>query len=322
MKTKAITEGALISAIAVILALLCYYVPFMIILYIFIPVPIVVLALRQGMPPAVLSSIAASFILFFLIDAMTALTFALYLVLVGCSLGWCYWKKKDGPVRMGVAYGSVLVTITVVLIVYQVTTGVAYVDELVKEFTAIGSQTVQTYQTMGVFTADQLSQISSTMDQLMHNIGLIFPSAFLMAPFMVGWALVVMTDTVLKRTGHSIVPLNKLSHWQAPTSLKGFLLIIITFVLVVQVFQISAVPEIYKVTLMEIATFGYGVMGLSFIFWFIYRNKPKENMGVKTLIVILTVLVSPIMTIVTMIGVVDMYTSLRKVIIMKDGEKK
>ncbi len=106
--------------------------------------------------------------------------------------------------------------------------------ELVKEFTAIGSQTVQTYQTMGVFTADQLSQISSTMDQLMHNIGLIFPSAFLMAPFMVGWALVVMTDTVLKRTGHSIVPLNKLSHWQAPTSLNGFLLIIITFVLVVQ----------------------------------------------------------------------------------------
>ena len=33
-------------------------------------------------------------------------------------------------------------------------------------------------------------------------------------------------------------------------------------------------------------------------------------------------LVSPIMTIVTMIGVVDLYTSLRKVIIMKDGEKK
>ena len=48
----------------------------------------------------------------------------------------------------------------------------------------------------------------------------------------------------------------------------------------------------------------------------------NRGLQVKTLIVILTVLVSPIMTIVTMIGVVDLYTSLRKVIIMKDGEKK
>lgn len=65
MKTKAITEGALLCALTVLLSLLCYYVPLMIILYIFIPVPMVVLAKRQDMRTTVVSSLAASAILFF-----------------------------------------------------------------------------------------------------------------------------------------------------------------------------------------------------------------------------------------------------------------
>ncbi|MDD2413821.1 MAG: DUF2232 domain-containing protein [Eubacteriaceae bacterium] len=322
MKTKAITEGALLCALTVLLSLLCYYVPLMIILYIFIPVPMVVLAKRQDMRTTVVSSLAASAILFFFIDMMSGLTFAFYLIIVGCGLGYCYKKQQSGFMKMATAYMGIFITLIAFLIVFQMLSGVSFIATLSKDFTTISEQVLQTYQSTGIFSADQMTTLTNSVGQIVTELKLMIPSAFLMAPFFVGWAICIGCDTILKKIKSQNVPLQPVSQWQAPRSLKNILLVLALFLLIVQFAGIEAVPQIYVVTLIEITTLIYGVMGLSFVFWMINRKKDHEVMGWKILIVIVVLIIPMATTILAMIGILDGYTSLRAAIVMKDGEKK
>lgn len=322
MNVRSITEGGLICAIAVILALLCYYVPFMILLYIFIPVPIVVLTKRRGLRPAVIASIAASVLLFCFIDAMSALTYALYLVLVGCTIGWCYYKEKDGFIRLGVGYIAIFISLVISIVVLQKVSGTSLISDLSKEIDTGVQNAINLYQSQGLLSGDQLNTVTSQMNQLVENIKLMIPSAFLIMPFFVSWVNIILSDKILKRTGHSVKPLRPLSHWILPRSLKNFLMIVILFLLAAQIFQFEAIPQIYISTFDALTNFIFGLMGLSFIFWLIFRKRPKQTIGPKILTIVILMFIPFSSMILTLAGVVDVYTGIRYVIILRDEEKR
>ncbi|MEG1432006.1 YybS family protein [Eubacterium sp.] len=322
MKPKALTEGALLCGLSVILALLCYYVPFMIIFYIFIPVPIVVLCRRHGFGVSMISSAAATLILFLLVDVLSAATFGMYLILVGCGLGYAYFKEKSGFTKMMAAYLSVLITLLGMLVIAQLVTGQNFIEMLSTELTAVGNQVMDTYRSIGLLSGDQLSQMQTILDQMLTSIKMTIPLAFLMMPFFIAWANVVVCDTLLKRLKVPVTAMPSLSQWRVPRSLKTFLLIIVMFLLVVQIGGLTMIPEIYTYTLMQIVYYVYILMGVGFLFWLVNRKRKKESMGLKVLIVAICLLVPFTSYIISMLGVADIYMNVRQLIEMKDGMKK
>lgn len=319
MKPKAIAEGGLLCAIAVLMACLCTYVPIFVIFYIFIPLPIVVCAQRQGFLTALISSVAASLIVFFLIDWMTALLYAMYFILVGCSLGWTYYKKQKGFIRIGAAYVAILITLIVSLVLLQMTAGVNFVDMLVREMTTIMNDVTKFYESSGLLSAEQFSAFSTAAQGILNNFKLLIPSAFLLAPAIVAWLNILLCDKMLIKLKADIIPFKPLSQWRLPRSLAIFLLFMTVGLSVVELIGKDAVPQIYTYTILEIVEFIYLLMGISFLFWFFNRKYEKEKTGIKILIILVIALISVAASIVSFIGIADIYLHLRELVSMNDN---
>ncbi|MEG0377375.1 MAG: DUF2232 domain-containing protein [Eubacterium sp.] len=319
MKTKAIAEGAIFCALAVVFALICYYVPFLVLFYFFIPVPIIVLAQKQGFKVALIASIAATLILLFLVDPIMAAVYGMYMIFMGCALGYVYFKKKDGFVRLFVGCFGAFIVLALMFIIFWAMTGTNGVEAIIQSFDAISKEAMEIYKNSGMLSGDQMNQMQGMFDTMINSMKLAIPVTVIVIPFFISWANIVVADVLLKRMRVNSVPLKRLSEWRLPASFKTFLIIIIIAVLIIDIFKIEAVPIIYTATLTNIISLIYLVMGLSFVFWFMNRKRKKESMGLKVLVVIISLLLPMVTYVLTFAGVLDIYIDLRRMIEGKGG---
>lgn len=309
----------MLCALAVVIALFSSYVPFLAVLYIFIPVPMVILAEKQGLKVTVIASIAATLILLLFMDPVSAALYGAYMIFVGCSLGVIYYKRKSGFLKLAVAYAGSFAAVTFLIILMQVVSGQNLIAMLTQTIDETSSQVMEVYRSVGMFQEDQLSMLQSVVDQMQEMMKLVIPLAFLITPFFIGWANVLIADTVLKRMRKPIRPLPPLSQWRLPRSFKNFLILIVIALLVIDLGHIEAVPIIYTYTLMMLLYLLYFLMGISFIYWLINRKRAKESMGLKVLVIVLCLFIPYLLYIVSFVGVADIYIDVRKFIENRDG---
>lgn len=319
MKTKAITEGALLCALAVVIALFSMYVPFLAVLLVFIPVPMVILTKKHGLKVSVVASLAATLILVFFMDPVSMALYGSYMIFVGCSLGYAYNKGKNGFVKLGIAYAGAFLALLFSIILLQIISGQNFIAMLTQIMDESSKDVLTLYNTMGMFSGEQMGQIQSAIDQGIKTMKMTIPMAFLISPFFVGWANVVLSDTILRRVKIDNEPLRSLSQWRVPTSLKNFLITIVIILLALDLFKIEAVPVIYTYTLTLVIYFIYFIMGLSFTFWFINRKRKKESRGLKILVIVGSIIVPIIASLVSIVGVADIYIDIRRFIENRDG---
>ncbi|MBC3797739.1 YybS family protein [Acetobacterium tundrae] len=317
MKTRGITEGALFCALAVILTLICYYIPFLVILVFFIPVPMVVLGKRQGLKVSIISSLAATILIFLFMDPITALSFGALMFFVGCSLGFAYYKNIS-PVRKvivgAVGFGILLIA---VVLGYQFIMGVNFTNYIFQMMETSTKEVMNIYETSNMIDASQLTILKDMMDARMQTLKLVLPSTLLLLPVLFSTVNIVVCDFILKRIGYSVQGFEPLSQWKIPASLKYFLAIFIVGDFIISVFQITAIPDIYIYTFIVFIDLIFLVMGISFIFDFM-EYKKVHNKGLKVLVVFVALLLQ---SFVTLLGVADVYLGLR-MIFRRETQKK
>jgi len=309
MKTRGITEGAMFCALAVILALASYYIPFLVILVFFIPVPMVVLGKRQGLKVSILSSLAATLLTALFLGPLNAITFGALMFFVGCSLGVAYYKDIS-PIRKVIvgAVGFAILLLAVVLS-YQFIMGVNFTNYLFQMIEASTSDVMSFYETSNLLDASQLATVKMSMDTSIKTMKLALPSAFLLLPVLFAMVNVVICDLILKRIGYTINAFKPLSQWKMPVSLKYFLAIFIIGDFIIGIFQITVIPEIYIYTFMVVVNMIFLIMGISLILDFMEYKKVK-NMGLKILAACVAILLQ---SFVTLLGIADAYLGLRAI---------
>ncbi|HEY5556184.1 YybS family protein [Acetobacterium sp.] len=309
MKTRGITEGAMFCALAVILALASFYVPFLVILIFFIPVPMVVLGQRQGLKVSVIASIAATIIIGLFLGPVNAIPFGVLLFFVGCSLGYAY-HRNVGPIqKIIVGYLGFALVVTAVIISYQFLVGVDFITFILQTFEVSTQQALALYQNAGVMDASQLLLAKESLDAQINTMKMIIPSVILLLPLVFSFINVASSDAILKRLGYKVKAVKPLSQWEMPKSLKYFLLLFLFGSFIISVFQVTAIPEIYVLNIMNLVYLVYFVMGLSLIFDFMAYKK-HTNMALKILAVFVALLLQ---FVVTMLGVADTYMEIRKI---------
>lgn len=309
----------MLCALAVVIALFSSYVPFLLLLFFLIPVPMVILAEKQGFKVTLIASLAATLILLMFMDPLTAASYGIYMIFVGCGLGYMYYKRKDGFLKLAVAYCGVFAALILMLVLLQVLTGQNFVAMLTETIDTSSAQVMDVYRSLGAFPEDQLSLLQTAVDQMKETMKMVIPLAFLVAPFFIGWVNVLVSDVILKRMRMPVNPLLPLSRWRLPRSFKNFLILVVIALLVIDLAHIDAIPAVYTYTLMMIIYLLYFLMGISFVFWLINRKRTKESMGFKILIVVLCLLIPYISYIISFVGVADIYIDVRKFIENRDG---
>lgn len=309
MKTRGITEGAMFCALGVILTLVSYYLPFFVLLVFFIPVPMVVLGKRQGLKVSVLSSIAATILIGLFLGPLNAISFGALMLFVGCSLGFAY-NRDLAPLKkviIGILGFSIL--LIAVVASYELVMGIGFTSLLLQTLTQSSSEVMAFYETANLMDAEQLTLAKTAMEKNIEMMKLALPSAFLLLPVVFGMVNVVVSDLILKRIGYPVKTFKPLSQWEMPVTLKYFLMVLLLGDFMLSMFQVSNIPQIYIVTVMNFVNIIFFVMGLALMLNYM-EYKQLTNKGLKALVVLLGFLLS---SIVTIVGVADTYIGIRRI---------
>lgn len=321
MKTKTIWEMILDGAIAGIIPALFAKMPVLIILYLFIPLLWVDLGRREGWKKTILPTAVAPAVMVITKNPVLILTCTLYLALAGIGLAWVYEREVNGKKRMAAAYLAVFATVIGGMVFYQLVHHTAFMNTLVKDIEAFGKNVIATYKNSAVFTKAQSAQVTAAVNSLIDQTEEMLPSFFLIVPFFAAWLLILACDRTVKRTRAAAQPLKPLSHWAMPKPLRNFLLVMLIVLLIAQ-WAAGSGTHIYITTFSELVDTCFSLMGLSFLYWVFNRRRQRESLGRKILICLVLMIIPSSVMILSMIGVIDVYTNLRLVIILRDSTRR
>ncbi|MGL4607663.1 MAG: YybS family protein [Eubacteriaceae bacterium] len=311
MKTRGITEGAMFCALAVILALLSYFIPFLMILTFFIPVPMVVLGKRQGLKVSVIASFAAIIIIGFFLGPYSAVSIGCLLIFVGCGLGYTYNKNLNPMIKIVVGYLGFALIVVLTIVASRFLLGMDFITEMFVILETSTQEVMDIYQKLGL-KAEDIVATQELMKTQIENMKMVLPTAMLMLPLLFSYSNVIICDNILRRLNYEVNPIKPIGKWRMPDSLKYFLLIFVLGFLVIGFLKIEVIPAIYVSNIMGIVYFIYLIMGISVVFDFM-EAKMANNKWTKYMIVFLGLLLG-LQFIFIVLGIVDTYMDVRKFI--------
>lgn len=322
MKTHALAEGALLAALAVTLGLASWYIPIFAFLFFFIPVPAVVLALRQGIKTALLASVAATLLLVVLTGLYNGLLTGGYLLLAGCGLGAAYYKRQSGFVRMCTAYITSFAVLFLGIVLLQVLTGENLVASFSTTLDTVSAQMVDMYKNVGMFGTEEISRIEAEIENAVASIKMSLPSAFLISPFVLGWINVRIADWMVRRLKLSgPAPLSPLADWQVPRSARFVIFLSVFILLIAQWTGMADRSPVVVATVMSLVYAVFFVMGLALMFWLLRDRWRKPGVGWKVLVMAVCLLLPIASQVLMMAGMVDIIFGFRRRADMNNGDK-
>ena len=320
MKTKSIWEPILYGAIAGIVPCLFQRIPILIFLYLFIPILWVDLGRREGFKKTIWPTVIAPIVMIATRNPVMIFTCTLYLALAGIGLSWMYEKEMGEKQRMIFAYAAIFFSIIGGMVIYQVVHHTAFIAVLAKGIEAYAKNITAAYQNTDIFTKSQIAQVQAAANTLTDQTKQALPSFFLILPFFAARILVIACDKTVSRTRPAAQPLKPISHWMMTKPLRNFLLILLIVLLIAQ-FTVGA-GNIYITTLNNLVDLGFSMMGLSFLYWVFNRRLPKESMGRKILICVVLLIIPSSAMFLSLIGIVDVYTNMRLIIVLRDSGRR
>lgn len=313
MKARAITEGALMAALTVIIALLSYYVPFLSVFsYLLLPLPTIVLFKRHGIAPAVSESIVASLLLLLFISPINALLLGADIILPGLFLGYGYYKDKSGGFRVMLGFFGYLFAFAIELILFEKMTGVSVTDDFINQINATTDFMTSAYQQAGLLTGSEGETLVSNIDQINETVKMLFPTMIILIPAIMSWLIVQIDDILFKRLNLSFKPVPPITEWRIPRSAKNILGLVVIISIIWGHVVVNPIYAVYPYTFEAIALFIFMIMGFAFVFWFIQRRYGKKRIFLRILIIVLCLFFPVFVSIIVFLGMADIYFDIRR----------
>lgn len=313
MKTRAITEGALMAALTIVCALLSYYVPFLSVFsYLLLPLPTIILYKRHGFTPALLESIASTICLALFMDIFSAILQGVNIILPGLMLGYGYREDKTGGYRVLLGFFAYLATYAVELILFERLTGISAMEDFINSINEMTNMMSGIYAQSGMYDASQLKTLDSTLDQVNETIKMLYPTMIILIPAIMSWLIVKLDDIIFRRLNLSYKPVPPMTQWRIPRTAKNILALVVIVSIIAGHFITNPVLEVYPYTFEAISTFIFMIMGFAFIFWLIQKRFGKPMIFLRILVVILSMIFTVLVSIIVFLGMLDVYFDLRR----------
>lgn len=314
MKTRAITEGALMAAITVITALISYYIPIAsVIAYFAISIPTIILYKRYGLATALIESIISSFLLILFLGPLNALFLSANIILPGLLIGYSYKKEKSGGVRIVYGYIAFMAAFIVEVSITQIITGVSFTDSFIQELDATMNSMVEVYKSAGITETGTGQDVLTTVDNLKEAFTMMFPSLILLAPAFISYAAIIIDDFFFRRLHLSYIPVESITQWKFSRSAKTLLAITTLGTIILDyAFKGNEALLIYPYTIETLVFILYIVMGFATIFWLFQYKFHSRLIFLRLATVILCLFFSGLLSVVMIIGVIDIFFNIRR----------
>lgn len=213
---RPVVEGGILTAIAIIFALISTYVP---VLGAFVnliwPVPIVLLGVRHGYKWSIMAVVAAGIIISLLMHPLSAMSVVVGFGLIGIALGYAI-RQSFSPAKT-VILGAVasFVSKAAVLAIGAAIMGFNPLNFQTEAMTHGLEQAIEFYRDMGMKPED-LAQMEAAMKPMVELVKVILPAGFVLAAFFDTFLNYQVAKAVLAKLGQRIEPFPPFRHWLMP----------------------------------------------------------------------------------------------------------
>lgn len=303
--TSALTQGAILTAIYLILLLIVTYIPLLnLVMLFFLPVPFMLHVYKHGLKAAALVALAALF-LTPLMTPLPTIVITFFSASVGMVMGYSYVCKKGPFVPMLAGIITYIFNYLLAFVLAYLVFGVNVIDvmkQLMEETFSITEGTADFLKLP--LDEEQLSQYKQTIQM----IEVIFPALMIMSSIVMGLIHHVLSRPILTRLGCEIEKLPPFREWNLPKSILFYYLISLILLLI-------GMPEgstffIITVNLHPILEFLLLIQGISVIAYFAHWRNIGKVLPIMAVIMIF--LFPPSQFILRLLGIFELGFGLKQ----------
>lgn len=214
--TRSVVEAGIMSAVAIIFALISTYVPVLGVFVTFLwPVPIILLGVRHGFRWSVMATVAAGLMCAILITPLRAVNIVVGFGLIGLVFGHAF-RRGFGPFKT-IIWGSVvclLSNLALAALTFFVM-GVNPFDFQGEAMQKAAGEAVGIYRSLGVPEA-VIGQMETQINTVMTMFQLLLPAALTVGAIGQTYLNFLLARAVLRRLGHKTPSFPPFREWTLP----------------------------------------------------------------------------------------------------------
>lgn len=308
-KTSAMVEAGILSAIAIVFALINMYVPFVGMFLNFIwPLPIILCGTRHGMRWSIMSLLVAGAAIAILITPLHAFTLTAVFGMLGVVLGECM-RRRLTPLRL-LAVGSVaafislMVSLLISILIMGINPLVMFFDTFDKSLLEVSAF----YRQQGM-NEEEIEKAIASAKHMFGMVRIIMPAAFLICAPLITFANYQAARAILNKLGEHFAGFPPFTSWDVPrwTLIPyGLSLLMITYYMS----QPASALYLLGVNIQMVCSVIYVMQGLSVGFWYIEKQgRPKWW---RTILVSLIFISQFVSQVVVLFGAFDLIFDFRR----------
>ncbi|MFA6074868.1 MAG: YybS family protein [Negativicutes bacterium] len=305
---RPMTEGGILTAIAVIFALAGTYMPFIgIFASLFWPVPIAILGVRHGYKWSILATVVATVMIAALVHPLQAVTIAIGLGMVGIVFGYSF-RAGDSPAKI-VALGTIasLISNVAVLFIGAALTGINPLGDA-EQLKTIMAEAIGFYQQLGV-QGEQLDSLKKTIDLMLWMLQIALPVLLLISALFNAVINFWLIRKILNRFDRKTPGFPPFGLWQIPNFFVWALLGSIALLWFGQTYNLTITKDI-AINVLIAAAIALFVQGISLL-WFVF-GKYNVNKLFRVIILLLVFVNGFFTQLVVLAGAFDAVFDYRK----------
>lgn len=274
-KTSEMVEAGILSAIAVLFAVVATYVPVLGAFVNFLwPVPIAVCGVRNGLRWSIMTLVVAGAVLGAILGPIQAFTFMSIFGLMGLALGEALRRGYSATKILGIASVATLISIVFSLFVTTYIMGTDPISFMFDGFEKYLAESSEYYEAFGM-SKEATAQAMESNKQMLAAIKLALPASFVLCGPLLSVVNYYVLGKVLARVGMTVPALPLFKKWYVPAwVIWPYALSIMGL----SFFGENEYPLLYHiaVNLQMLAGVAFFIQGLALVWWATERfEKPK-----------------------------------------------
>lgn len=297
------TLGIVLGMSLFTIVVLIFFPPLIIVF----PVMFIIVGIKNGMVEGIISLMTTCTILAYIIDPIMALY--LFLAFGPIIITIIYTTKKRKSTMEVLLYSTIVLFTSILLVVALVN---VKEGNILMEFEDIFKQSLslrlESLKELGL-TSYEISEDKNYLENEFNKMILIAPAVLLLMSLIVSYINYAISIKGLKRVGINIVNIPKFSRFRLPNNIG-----LGTIVMFITIFIAKQLNFIYFDAILQniVVLLGFMLLiqGLSIIDFFLIKIKVKTFF--RIIFITLTLIIAPLITLVSMLGLIDVIFDFRK----------
>ncbi|MCD5410326.1 MAG: YybS family protein [Clostridiales bacterium] len=296
---RALIEASLIAGIVSIFAIIGAVTPLLSILLILLPVPFIFITVRHKFLYSFFSIIITSLVLGIFLGIVYS--FFLLIMILPMTIAMGRYIKKEKEPFFVITIGTMVATISTFFII-------KLVGEInITQIMADAMREVLAHQQEMLLSINLTATVE--VDNMINYFIMLLPALLVVQAIVSTFANYYLCIASLRRFAVKNVTLSEFSNFKLPKNI-----VLGAFIIFVLSFLTRYVEGLYHdaliMNIVVIFAFIFFMQGLAFINY--YMKKMKVHKALRVILTIIVVLVGPIMTVTSFIGVIDSIFDIRK----------